>query len=100
MKKIGLAALLLMAALPAVNVQAGEKQSSPVLVSAKNSPVISLNLSGYLAQYPQAERVKIWVYFTDKEVFDEPGYSKAVQKRRTEFPQRALARKLKVKPAP
>jgi len=97
--------LILFSALLVMTVQAGgaisgEPPSAPALISAKIDPVVSKSLSNYLAANANLSQVKIWVYFTDKGVFDESGYLKAVEKRLSQFPERALTRKQKVKPSP
>ncbi len=78
----------------------GELPSGPLLVAAKNNPVVSKSLEDYISANADVNRVKIWVYFTDKEIFDQPAYVIATQKRLAEFTPRALARKQKVKPSP
>ncbi len=100
MKKLGLAIAAMSLILIAEKMSFAGTIEKPQLVSAKNSPVVSPVLTDYLAIHSNLDEVKIWVYFTDKEIFDQQSYSKAVQKRMTEFPARALARKQKVKTNP
>ena len=70
------------------------------LTAAKSWPVVSPTLSNYLAANPEAKQVKVWVYFTDKQIFNHATYSEAVAKRTNQFPSRALERKSKVKKNP
>jgi subtilisin family serine protease len=74
-----------------------DKINHPPLVSAKKNPVVSVALRHCMEAKPEVESIKAWVYFTDKELFDEESYLQAVKKREREFPQRALNRKGKVK---
>src|SRR4030067_2149004 len=100
MRKLSLFSVLLVLAVWVGLPLSGELPSGPVLVAAKNEPVVSISLVDYLAANSDLSLVKIWVYFTDKEIFDQPAYVIATQKRLAEFTPRALARKQKVKPSP
>jgi subtilisin family serine protease len=100
MRKLSLFSVLLVLAVWVGLPLSGELFSGPVLVAAKNEPVVSLSLVDYVAANSNLSRVKIWVYFTDKEIFDQSAYVIATQKRMTEFTPRALARKQKVKLSP
>lgn len=80
--------------------QAADQPLSLPLVAAKSNPVISTTLHNFLASQPLTREVKVWVYLTDKAVFDEESYLQAVRARIKQFPARALARKQKVKPEP
>src|SRR5574341_580380 len=100
MRKLSLFSVILVLVVGAGLSLSAELPSGPVLVAAKNSPIVSKSLQDYLSANTAVNRVKIWVYFTDKEIFDQPAYIKAVQKRLTDFTPQALARKQKVKPSP
>lgn len=100
MRRIVIYATFLLGSIIIMQAEASDQPASPILVAAKDNPVISTPLQRYISTQPQIQKVKVWVYFTDKELFDEADYKRAVQERATQFPHRALARKQKVKTEP
>ncbi|MDP2960154.1 MAG: S8 family serine peptidase, partial [candidate division Zixibacteria bacterium] len=66
------------------------------LVSPKDYPVISPELRTFLSNKPSDEKVKVWVYFTDKGIFDQESYVKAKSRTQNLFPVKSLQRRAKV----
>ncbi len=65
------------------------------LVNTKDYPVISPELRTYLSNKPSDEKVKVWVYFTDKGIFDQESYVKAKSRTQNLFPVKSLQRRAK-----
>jgi hypothetical protein len=66
------------------------------LVNTKDYPVISPELRTFLSNKPSDEKVKVWVYFTDKGIFDQESYEKAKSRNQNLFPVKSLQRRAKV----
>jgi serine protease AprX len=66
------------------------------LVNPKDYPVISQELRTLLSNKPSDEKVKVWVYFTDKGIFDMGSYEKAKSRTQNLFTARSLQRRAKV----
>ena len=100
MRRIVVYAVFLFTLSMLIQAEASNQPAGSILVTARDNPVISASLQRYISTQPQIQKVKVWIYFTDKEVFGESDYKRAVQERTAQFPQRALARKQKVKHEP
>jgi hypothetical protein len=66
------------------------------LVYTKDYPVISPELKTFLSNKPSDEKVKVWVYFADKGIFDQESYVKAKSKTKNLLPEKSLQRRAKV----
>jgi hypothetical protein len=67
------------------------------LVRQPQEPRIDPRLSAALASKGPQERVKAWVFFTDKGIFDEGSYRAALRTRADKLSPRVRARRLKVR---
>lgn len=65
------------------------------LVNTKDYPVISPELRTFLSDKPSEEKVKVWVYFTDKGIFDQVSFVKAKNRTQNLFPVKSLQRRAK-----
>jgi len=66
------------------------------LVSPKDYPVISPELRTFLSDKPSDEKIKVWVYFTDKGIFDQESCEKAKSRTQNLFTAKSLQRRAKV----
>ncbi len=87
--------LLLLVLLAFIQVTSAWSIDKP-LVSTKDNPVIESAYRTFLSSKPPTEKVKVWVYFTDKGVFDQEGYSRALKTTENLFTQKSLQRRAKV----
>jgi serine protease AprX len=65
------------------------------LVSPKESPVIPSAYRTFLSSKPSTEKVKVWVYFTDKGIFDQESYVKTRKMLENLFTPKSLQRRAK-----
>ncbi|OGC84264.1 MAG: hypothetical protein A2V73_05325 [candidate division Zixibacteria bacterium RBG_19FT_COMBO_42_43] len=70
---------------------------APTLVSAKDHPTVSGRLQGLIASENPNEILKIWVYFTDKGIFEEKGYLGKLQEQKQILLPKNLSRRAKSK---
>jgi serine protease AprX len=66
------------------------------LVLPKDEPVISPALSSYLAGKSPEDKIKVWVFFRDKGIFDQESYQKALYRTKQLFTAKSLERRAKV----
>jgi serine protease AprX len=65
------------------------------LVLPKESPVISERFKQFLSEKEPEERVKVWVFFTDKGIFDSQEYRSALNRATSALTQKASRRRAK-----
>ncbi len=65
------------------------------LVLPKKTPVISEKLKQLLSQKKPEEKVKVWVFFTDKGIFDPGEYQSALNRATNTLTERAARRRAK-----
>ena len=65
------------------------------LVSPRDNPVIPSAYKIFLSSKPATEKVRVWVYFTDKGFFDQESYSKASKMTENFFTPKSLQRRAK-----
>lgn len=63
------------------------------LVSPKNEKVLSEKFRAFLSQKNQTEKIKVWVYFTDKGIFQTKDYLEKVEQLKAGFPTATLKRR-------
>jgi serine protease AprX len=66
-------------------------------VRPRESPVIEKHLQEYLKQSPP-DPVPVWIYFTDKQIYNENQYCYVLQSNQTIISEKALQRRTKMKP--
>jgi len=86
--------LLVVFAVLTGNVQA--HRARPTLVTPQNNPVINAATSRILDLAERNGRVKVWVFFTDKGVFNDQDLSAAVKAHAPKITARAARRRAKV----
>jgi hypothetical protein len=86
--------LLLSALLLVIQVFSAWSVDKP-LISPKENMVIPSAYRTFLSSKPSTEKVKVWVYFTDKGVFDQESYSKASKMTENFFTPKSLQRRAK-----
>jgi hypothetical protein len=65
------------------------------LVFSKENPVIPSAYRNFLSSKPPTEKVRVWVYFTDKGVFDQDSYARARKMTENLFTSKSLQRRAK-----
>ncbi len=65
------------------------------LVLPKQSPVMSERFKQFLSEKEPEERVKVWVFFTDKGIFDSEEYRSALNRAKNALTQKAAQRRAK-----
>ena len=65
------------------------------LVLPKNNPVISDKFKQFLSEKGPQEKVKVWIFFTDKGVFNLGDYNTALKQTRNSLTGRASRRRIK-----
>lgn len=65
------------------------------LISLKENPVIPSAYRTFLSSKPSTEKVKVWVYFTDKGIFDQESYVKTRKMTENLFTLKSLQRRAK-----
>ncbi len=65
------------------------------LIVPKDTPVISEKFSRYLSQKEPQDKAKVWVFFTDKGIFDAGEYKSALDRARGTLTERAARRRAK-----
>jgi serine protease AprX len=90
---IGTILLVLMAAI--VSLAQGQIQTDPVRPPQRHK--IDPHLQVLLAEKTPGKKVKVWVLFTDKGIFDDQTYRKALDEQRKRLTPRARARRLNVR---
>ena len=65
------------------------------LVLPKESPVISERFEQLVSEMEPGERAKVWVFFTDKGIFDTEEYRSALNRAREALTQKAAWRRAK-----
>ncbi len=76
---------------------AGSKPALPNLVSAKDHPVVSERLQDLAATKNPSDTVKVWIYFTDKGIFDTDTYLAKLQEHKKFLLPKTLNRRAKLK---
>ncbi|HVP36867.1 MAG TPA: S8 family serine peptidase [Terriglobales bacterium] len=66
------------------------------LISAKDNPVIPSSYRAFLSGKPMTEKVSVWVYFTDKGVFDQATYAKDLKIAENLLTSKSLQRRAKI----
>ena len=74
----------------------GQIPQQPELYLTKDDPVISERFSQHLAKLEPQEKVKVWVFFTDKGFVDVESYRSAVTQAENTLTSRAARRRAKV----
>ncbi len=69
----------------------------PNLVAAKEFPTISKRLQSLIISQNSDEIIKVWVYFTDKGVFEEKDYRRKLQEQKQTLLPKNLSRRAKSK---
>lgn len=75
----------------------GKSQSPPLveLILPKNAPVIAERFAQQLVKLDSREKVKVWVYFTDKGISDQKRYQSAINQAERNLTARAGWRRSK-----
>jgi serine protease AprX len=71
-------------------------RAEPALTAPKNDPVLTIGARHYLERTTKDGLAKIWVYFTDKGIFDNSGLAAAIDRQTAKLPAKALERRAKV----
>jgi len=66
------------------------------LVLPKDKPVVSSELSLFLSSKSPDDKIKVWVFFTDKGIFDQESYQNARIRAQKHFTAKSLQRRAKV----
>lgn len=69
----------------------------PNLVSAKDHPTVSERLQTLIVSKNSDEIIKVWVYFTDKGIFDHKSYRLSLQEQKQALLGKTLKRRAKLK---
>lgn len=86
--RIGFGGLICLAVTGAVVAEPGQRRSFP-----RSDPVIHPGVTAALARSAGSE-LPVWIFFTDKGIFDEAGFRQAVGDVRRTLPSRTLERRL------
>jgi len=70
---------------------------TPNLISAKDHPAVSERLQALIISKNSDEIIKVWVYFTDKGVFEEKSYLAKLQEQKQILLPKNLSRRTKLK---
>jgi len=76
---------------------ADSNTSPPNLVSAKDRPTVSERLQALIISKNPEEIIKVWVYFTDKGIFDHKSYRLSLQEQKQALLGKTLKRRAKLK---
>lgn len=74
----------------------GQVPQQPELFLAKDDPVVSERFSQHLTKLEPQEKVKVWVFFTDKGFVDMKSFQSAITKASNTLTPRAARRRTKV----
>jgi serine protease AprX len=73
----------------------GQSLDQERLVLPKETPVMSERLTPFLSQREPEEKIKVWVFFTDKGIFDPGEYESALTQAKSTLTERAARRRAK-----